>query len=165
MPANFAIRTAKIEDRPVLVTLMQSLQDAERELYPNRKLGSEIADHHFAYLEELVKNQNGQIYVAESNEDILGFVVCFVETLDEGDLHVVESEREYGYISDLYVIPIKRTHGVGAALMQAAEQHFLDLNLTVVRVGLLYSNKSAAKFYRNVGYQPYELVYEKHLEY
>jgi ribosomal protein S18 acetylase RimI-like enzyme len=163
MQANFTIRTAKLEDRPVLVTLMKLLQDAERELHLNRSLGSEVSDAHFAYLEELVREQNGQIYVAESKEGILGFVVCFVEKHDEGDLHVVESEREYSYISDLYVVSTMRKLGVAAALMQAAERHFLNIDLGVVRVGLLCSNKPAAKFYQKAGYQPYEVLYEKRL--
>lgn len=61
MQANFTIRTAKIEDRPVLVTLMELLQDVECELHLNRPLGSEIGDAHFAYLEKLVREQNGRI--------------------------------------------------------------------------------------------------------
>lgn len=56
-----------------------------------------------------------------------------------------------------------RKRGVAAALMQAAERHFLDLDLEVVRVGLLCSNEPAAKFYRKAGYQPYEILYEKWL--
>jgi ribosomal protein S18 acetylase RimI-like enzyme len=163
MQANFTIRAAKLEDRPVLVTLMELLQDAERELHLSRVLGSEISGAHLMYVEELVREQNGQIYVAESEEGILGFIVCFVEKLDEGDMHVVESEREYGYISDLYVVSTMRKRGVAAALMQASERHFLNLDLKVVRVGLLCSNEPAAKFYRKAGYQPYEILYEKRL--
>ncbi|WP_199333457.1 GNAT family N-acetyltransferase [Oculatella sp. FACHB-28] len=161
--SSFTVRTAKSEDRLFLVTLMAALQDAERELSPNRTPGSEMGDAHLAYLEETVEQQNGQIYVAESQEGIIGFVVCFVEKLDEGDLHIVEQEREYGYISDLYVVPTMRKHGAGAELMRAAERHFFDLHLKTVKVGLLCSNESAAKFYQRSGYQPYEVLYEKHL--
>ncbi|WNZ25208.1 GNAT family N-acetyltransferase [Leptolyngbya sp. NK1-12] len=169
MPANFTIRLAKLEDRSVLVGLMVALQETERKLHSNRTSGAEMADAHFAYLETLVREQRGQIYVAESpvaecSSGILGFVVCFVEKLDAGDLHVIESEREYGYISDLYVMPEMRMHGIGAALMQTAERHCLELNLSIVRVGLLASNEPAAKFYRKAGYQPYEVVYEKRLQ-
>ncbi len=163
MGANFKIRTASLQDRPVLRGLMESLQDAERELHLNRRSGSEISDAHLAYLEGLVKDRNGKIYVAESEEGILGFVVCFIEKLDEGDLHVVQSEREYGYISDLYVVSAMRKRGVATALMEAAERHFLNLNLAVVRVGLLCSNEAAIRFYGKAGYQPYEVLYEKHL--
>ncbi|GAA6622650.1 GNAT family N-acetyltransferase [Scytonema sp. NUACC26] len=161
---DFTIRSAESQDRPVLVKLMELLQDTESELHPNRPSGSQIGNEHFAYLEEIVKKQNGQIYVAQSKESIIGFVVCFVEELDEGDLHIVERERKYGYISDLYVLETMREGGVGAALMKAAENWFLDLELEVVRVGLLCSNEKAAKFYRKAGYQPYEIVYEKRLQ-
>lgn len=164
MPSDFTIRTAEPQDRLVLVKLMELLQDVESELHPNRPSGSKIGNGHFAYLEEIVKKQDGQIYVAQSKEGIIGFVVCFVEELDEGDLHIVDQERKYGYISDLYVLATMRERGVGAALMKAAEEHFLDLKLEVVRVGLLCSNERAAKFYHKAGYQPYEIVYEKRLQ-
>jgi GNAT superfamily N-acetyltransferase len=140
---------------------MAALQDTERDLHPNRPPGTEVAVGHFAYLEERVREQNGAIYVAESENSIVGFVICFVEKLDDGDLHVVESARVYGYISDLYITSTMRKQGVGAALMTAAEQHFLGLGLSVVRVGLLCRNQVAAQFYERSGYQPYEVVYEK----
>lgn len=163
MKVNFHIRPSNLRDRPILVTLMEALQDAERELCSNRLPGNEMGDGHLAYLEDLVQEQKGQMYVAESEKGVVGFVVCFVEKLDDGDFHVIESDREFGYISDLYVVPEMRKHGVGIALMQAAEQHFLHLNLSVVRVGLLCRNEPAAKFYHRAGYQPYEVLYEKRL--
>ena len=163
MQANFTIRVAKLEDRAALVTFMALLQEAERALHLSRTLGAELGEAHLAYLEALVREQHGQIYVAASQEGLLGFVVCFVEQLDAGDRHVVAAERAYGYISDLYVVSTRRKCGVASALMQAAERHFLTLALTVVRVGLLASNEPAAKFYRSAGYQPYELLYEKRL--
>lgn len=57
-----------------------------------------------------------------------------------------------------------RKRGAAAALMQAAERHFLTLDLAVVRVGLLGNNEPAAKFYQRTGYQPYEILYEKRLK-
>jgi ribosomal protein S18 acetylase RimI-like enzyme len=164
MTSNFTIRIAETQDRPDLIKLMELLQDVESEFHPNRLSGAQIGNGHLAYLEEIVKKQDGQIYVAQSNESIIGFVVCFVEELDEGDLHIIEGERKYGYVSDLYVLARARERGVGAALMKAAENWFMSLKLEVVRVGLLCSNEKAAKFYGKAGYQPYEIVYEKHLK-
>ncbi|WP_088890268.1 GNAT family N-acetyltransferase [Leptolyngbya ohadii] len=164
MTAQFIVRVARAADRPILVSFMEALQEAERELCANRTIGAEIADPHLAYLEQLAAKQQGRIYVAESQADLLGFVVCFVDKLDDGDRHVTPSERSFGYISDLYVIPTLRKYGVGAALMAAAEQHFRELGLTVVRVSLLSSNEPAARFYSKVGYQPYEILYEKRFD-
>lgn len=163
MQASFTVRAARSEDRSQLVALMEALQETEQMLCANRSPRS-IGDAHLRYLETVAAAQQGQISVAESTAGLLGFVVCFVEQLDPGDLHVVEPERTYGYVSDLYVVPSRRQHGVGAALMQAAEQHFLQLGLSVVRVGLLYANEPAARFYQKTGYQPYEVLYEKRID-
>jgi len=53
------------------------------------------------------------------------------------DLHGLRI-REYGYISDLYVVSTMRKHGVAAALLMR-RHHFLVLDLLggVVGVGLL----------------------------
>ncbi|WP_197707079.1 GNAT family N-acetyltransferase [Calothrix sp. NIES-3974] len=83
-----------------------------------------MADGHFRYLENITRSQTGKIFVARYSGEIVGFLVCFVEQLDQEDLHVVESERKYGYISDLYVSPSIRKQGVGIVLMQAAESIF-----------------------------------------
>jgi len=163
MQPHFTIRTAREDDRPALVMLMELLQDTECKLHPNRSPGAEIGDGHLAYLEARVREQHGQIYVAEGEEGLIGLLVCFVEKLDAGDLHVRDAEREYGYISDLCVAAAMRKRGVAAALMQAAEQHFLSLNLPVVRVGSLFNNAPASTFYQKAGYQPYEILYEKRL--
>ncbi|BAY65621.1 GCN5-related N-acetyltransferase [Calothrix brevissima NIES-22] len=163
MPADFTIRTFTHQDHPNVAKLMEQLQNYERQLHPSRASGNVVGNKHLAYLVKIVQQQNGQIYVAESNQEIIGFIVCFVEELEEGDLHIVENERRYGYISDLYVSPEIRGKSVGAALMAMAEKHFLDLELEVVRLSLLHNNEAAASFYQRVGYQPYELVYEKKL--
>jgi ribosomal protein S18 acetylase RimI-like enzyme len=164
MEPDMIIRNVLPEDRSILVDFMEALQDSEREYHPNRPPGLEIGDAHLAYLEELALERDGRIYVAASAADILGFLVCFVERLDAGDLHVYDREREYGYISDLYVSPSARGRGVGSALMEAAEQHFRDRDLSVVRVNTLADNRAAIEFYLAGGYGFYEITFEKRLE-
>lgn len=163
MSADFIIRTFNPGDRASVAKLMAQLQDYEQQLHPNRTPGSLVADKHLAYLITIIHKQNGQIFVAESHQEIIGFIVCFVEELEAGDLHLLENERRYGFISDLYVAAKMRGQGVGATLMTMAEQHFLDLNLEVVRLSLLHNNQAAVNFYHEVGYQPYEFIYEKRL--
>lgn len=163
MSADFTIRTFTHQDYLNVDKLIEQLQNYEWQLHPSRASGNVVANKHLAYLIKIVQQQNGQIYVAQSNQEIIGFIVCFVEELEEGDLHIVENERRYGYISDLYVSSEIRAKGVGAALMAMAEKHFLDLELEVVRLSLLQNNEAAASFYQRVGYQLYELVYEKKL--
>ncbi len=164
MERGVIIRNALPGDRSILVGFMKALQDSEREYHPNRPPGVEIGDAHLAYLEELVTERDGRIYVAQSAKDLLGFLVCFIERLDAGDLHVHAREREYGYISDLYVSPGARGRGVGSALMKADEQHFRDRGLSVIKVNTLADNRAAIEFYRAIGYGFYEITLEKRLE-
>ncbi|MEG3437861.1 GNAT family N-acetyltransferase [Pannus brasiliensis CCIBt3594] len=164
MEPDLIIRNALLSDRSILVGFMEALQDSEREYHENRPTGARIGDAHLAYLEELALERDGRIYVAESAGEILGFLVCFIEELDAGDLHVDARERKYGYISDLYVLPQSRGRGVGAALMKAAECHFRGRGLSVVRVNTLADNRAAIEFYRAIDYGFYEITLEKRLE-
>ncbi|MEG3437251.1 GNAT family N-acetyltransferase [Pannus brasiliensis CCIBt3594] len=161
---DLIIRNALPGDRSILVGFREALQDSEREYHPNRPPGVEIGDAHLAYLEELALERDGRIYVAGSAGDILGFLVCFIERLDAGDLHVYDREREYGYISDLYVSPRSRGRGIGTALMEAAESHFRGRGLSVIRVNTLADNRAAIEFYRAIDYGFYEITLEKRLE-
>ncbi len=157
------IRPAEASDRPALVGFMAALQDTERQLWPNRPAGSAIADAHLQYLEAQVAQHQGKILVAVTPTELAGFLVCFIECLDEGDLHLITSERAYGFISDLYVVPTLRHAGVASALMQAAEAHFKALQLSTMRVAVLANNPTARAFYERVGYHPYEMIYHKSL--
>lgn len=160
---NPTIRDAVPLDRPMLVRLMAELQDYERSLHPNRTDGWAIASVHLAYLEQHVKAHQGRLLIAESSDGPLGFLVCFKERLDEGDLHVIDSERQFGYISDLYVVPEARSKGIAAALIRAAEDHFKHLGLTKLRVTVLAKNDIARHVYEQTQFRPYELTYEKSL--
>ncbi|MCU0532574.1 MAG: GNAT family N-acetyltransferase [Hydrococcus sp. Prado102] len=150
-------------DRKILVNFMTQLQEFERTLHPNRSDGRLIGSDHLAYLERLAIEQNGCILVAESLGELLGFLVCFVEEIDAGDKHIIEQECRFGYISDLYVLPKSRGQGIATALIQQAEVHFKALGLSTVRITFLHNNYLAQKFYEDIGYQPYEIIYEKRL--
>ncbi|MDX2270591.1 MAG: GNAT family N-acetyltransferase [Cyanobacteriota bacterium] len=164
MATSWTIRPAQPADRPTLVQFMAGLQDAERQLHPNRPAGAEIADAHFRYLETLVQEQQGGIYVAEVAGSLVGFVLGYIDRLDERSLYVIKSEQTYGYISELYVVPEMRQQGVGVALLARAEQHFLDRGLALIRVGSLCNNQVANQLYQKVGYQPYEMLFEKRVD-
>lgn len=160
---HYTLRDAVSLDRPRLVRLMAELQDFERSLHPNRSDGWAIASGHLAYLEQLAQQQQGRILVAENLEGLLGFVVCFVETVEPGDLHVVEGDRRFGYVSDLYVVPEVRGKGIGSALLYAAENHFKAIGLSKLRLMVLHRNESARQMYERAGYKPYEVTYERSL--
>jgi DNA-binding HxlR family transcriptional regulator/GNAT superfamily N-acetyltransferase len=160
---DFQIRDAVISDRETLVRFMINLQEYERSLHPSRSHGKIIGDDHLGYLENIVKQLEGRILVAESNQQLFGFIVCFIEEMEEGDKHIIEEQRRFGYISDLYVLPEGRGQGIGKALVKQAENHFHNLGLFSVKISFLHNNYQAEKLYYRLGYQPYENIYEKRL--
>jgi len=125
----FHIREAVADDRPTLVSFMTQLQDFERNLHSNRSNGKSIGNEHLAYLERLTKEQNGRIFVADRSQELLGFLVCFVEEIEEDDKHIIASKKRFGYISDLFVTSNARGQGIATALMERAESYFKSINI------------------------------------
>lgn len=54
-----------------------------------------------------------------------------------------------------------RGAGVGRALLEAAEAHLRGSGVRIVRLAFLAGNATAERVYRQSGYEPYEMVFEK----
>ena len=80
-----------------------------------------------------------------------------------GELHVRPTERRYGVVTDLYVEPGARARGIAVALIEEAARHFATMGMTRLRVRTLAANQAALRFYRALGYAPYELTLEREL--
>ena len=73
----------------------------------------EMAEPHIRALEEWAAANDGGVLVAEYAGSLVGFVVFGAE--DEFGYHVRPEFRRVGRVSDLYVEPGSREHGVGRA--------------------------------------------------
>ncbi len=161
MDEAVVVRPARAADRPALVGLMAELQEFERALQPDRAPAALCADDHFAWLERTTATHDGFVLVAERGGAVVGFLVGWVET--EGGTYVVAPERRFGLVSDLAVTAAARRHGIGRALLAAAESHFRAAGLARVKLALLTGNDPAHAFYRARGYDDYEVTVAKRL--
>lgn len=159
--ASHRIRDAAPEDRPLLVGFMARLQDHERQIEANRRPGSEMAAGHLDYLLGLVAEQDGFVLVAERGRQAVGFLVGIVEQIDAGDLHIVESQRRYGYVSDLFVAPAARGLGLGDALLDEAERRFRAKGLPTMMISYLEANEPARRLYARAGFADYSRTARK----
>lgn len=157
------IRDAVPGDRAALIGFMAGLQDFEHGLHPDRAEGPPMAEAHLDYLQRLVGGRDGFVLVAERGGAPVGFLVGIVEALDEGDGHIVEAERRFGYVTDIFVAPGARAAGLGAALMTEAERRFRAAGLRSMAVTYLANNRPAERLYRRVGFEPYEVTLRKPL--
>lgn len=158
MEAKLQIRDAEPSDKPALIRFMGLLQEVERKLHPSRRPGEDIAASHLDYLENIVREQDGRILVAQHEGEIAGFLVCFVEEFED---YLHEADKIVGWVSDIYVDEEHRGQGISTALLTAAEQHFGECGLTKVLISFLANNILAKTAYEQAGFRPYESIYEK----
>lgn len=96
----------------------------------------------------------GDLLVARG-EGIVGFVAV------EAAAERYETDVDRGVITDLYVVPGRRSQGIGAALLSAGEARLADHGVDVVTLEALADNDAARRFYRRHGYDSHRVELRK----
>jgi ribosomal protein S18 acetylase RimI-like enzyme len=100
----------------------------------------------------------GGIRVAKRGDDVVGFVTC---SLEHGSY---EQDATRGVVRNVYVRPEYRSRGVGSDLLAAAEAALNAAGATVVALEAMAANDRARAFYRERGYEPHRIQFEKPLD-
>ena len=99
---------------------------------------------------------NGFLYVVCIDEEIIGYMSCWINKKEDWDKHrVVE-------IGNIYVQEEYKNHGVGTDLINIAKKICKDNNIKFLEVKVLYDNVSAQKFYEKNNLNKYMIT--KYLE-
>jgi GNAT superfamily N-acetyltransferase len=122
--------------------------------------GAEIINAYFAYLLTSQSRTHGAVFVAEHDGRLIGYVCLFGQVPPEG---ADEIARPHSYIADLYVCPDFRRQGVGARLLEEAEQFVRRLGVHRIELKVLAANRHARRFYRHHGYKDRTVVVSKRL--
>ena len=141
---------------------MTELQDFERALQPDRAPGTDMADGHLAYLEQLAAD-DGLVLVADADGQPVGFLVLVIEACDPGNVHLLEGERRYGWVTDLFVAAKWRSQGIARRLLERAEAHCRELGLAALQIASLADNPAALRAYDRAGFDAYEITLVKRL--
>lgn len=97
----------------------------------------------------------GGLVVARDGEDILGFVMFAPETGS------YEQDVERGIVRNLYVRPGDRGRGLGARLLDAAEDALASEGADVVSLEAMADNEGARRFYERAGYEEHRVELQK----
>jgi GNAT superfamily N-acetyltransferase len=144
----------------VLSGLVIALQTYERQWDPGMPEGPAMVRRYLSLLLERCRKWDGKIFVAEEDGDVVGFVCVWARVpCEEPD----EDPSDYAFISDLVVDADHRQHGVGSALMSAAEEYARARGGRRIRLHVLARNEVARRFYRSMNYQDREIELEKTL--
>jgi GNAT superfamily N-acetyltransferase len=156
-----SIRAYQAEDQECLEACILELQNFERTLEPDRVEGAQMVVRNREELLAMVRQNRGQLFVAEVNAEVVGFVGVRLE--HEADEYL-STLVDYAYISDLVVLPSHRGQGYGAALLQHAEEWARQQGMTMLKIHVLAKNQQATSVYLQAGFRPYELALLKQVE-
>ena len=148
-------------DRDVALRFIRGLQVFEHAFEPNRRLDPSVAADYLAQLERDVSDNGGRFLVAEDENRILGWVVVHEK---DDEVFVLEDERRYVYIAELYVDEAARGGGVGQALIAACEDWARTRGIKVMQIGVLPGNVRAERVYLQAGYAHCAYQLRKYLE-
>lgn len=155
------IRPYQLADQEQVERCIIELQDFERALEDDRVEGASVARRYLLELLDTCQKQSGQLFVAEREGQIAGFVCVWLEREPESYL---TSLANYAYISDLVVLPAYRRQGLGSALLAQAEAFAKEQGAPALRINVLARNEGAWALYGEAGFRDYEIRLLKDLD-
>ncbi len=148
-----AIREYCDSDKTSFVRLMEELQDYLVSIDDLKRM-RRMPEYGESYTERTLQNvakNNGNIYIAETKERIVGLVVGIIpEQTKEELLELVPFKR--GVVLELIVENGYRGKGVGTLLMEKIEDYFKQKGCSVSGVDVFPPNKNAYHLYCKLGY-------------
>lgn len=148
------IRQYEERDRGALLKSIKDLQDFEAEIDPIKLVVNKegFGTVYVEFILARIAKENGMIFVAESDNAVVGIVTCVVKSYEKQEVLGRSSSNPYGYVSDLFVQPEFRNKEVGAKLMAAAEEYFRSQGCDFATVGVMAPNSRGYDFYKKIGY-------------
>ncbi|MFP8955006.1 GNAT family N-acetyltransferase [Natrialbaceae archaeon A-arb3/5] len=133
------------------VRLARDQRDHDSHIYPE--------ENRETMREALAAHRVGDgLLVARLADEVVGFASFSIE---RGSL---ELDATRGTLSNLYVEPAFRDHGIGTALLDAVEDAFAARGVDVLSLEVMAANDDAVRFYRRHGYETVRITMERPLD-
>lgn len=139
---DIMLRPAILEDASLLPDIEKSAGEAFRSVPDLEWIADDdvmSADHHAVYIDE------GTVWVAESNERLVGFVTARLE-IDENSLHILE----------ISVDSEQQGQGIGRKLFDTVVKYASEQNLTGITLTTFRDLAFNEIFYQKLGFQTLE---------
>lgn len=132
-----------------------------RENVPKDRLrGLEVSKAEAAFCEffrDLLRRGTSELFVAEDKGERVGYV--FV-----GESQDLFTNTNHLLIYDLYVVPERRSRGIGRLLLAKAEQYAALRHFDRISLHVFTTNPVALHLYESMGYRTEAMVMYKYLE-
>lgn len=157
---GMTIREYQPSDKSSVESCFIELQSYECNISADRKPGTEISDKYVKYLlEECAKNQ-GKLFVADVDGEVIGFICGWVE--DAGQEIIRQPERQL-YVSDFVVTNQHQHQGIGKQLLEKMEEYGKEIGVTSIILEVLEKNEVARQAYEKYGFDGYQRILVKKL--
>ncbi|MBN9382710.1 MAG: GNAT family N-acetyltransferase [Chitinophagaceae bacterium] len=147
------IRSATLEDVPVLLHFEQGLITAERPFDPTIRAG------HVQYynIPVMITADHIQLVVAELDRVLIG---CGYARIEQTGRHYL-THTQHAYLGFMYTEPAHRGKGVNRMIIAALEAWALERNITEMTLEVYYDNKSAIRAYEQAGFSSHQINMRK----
>jgi ribosomal protein S18 acetylase RimI-like enzyme len=148
--SDIEIRKANINDLPVIQDLNNQLFKIEKENYDETLVeGWPLTIEGKEYFLDLINNH--YVIVAVLKNEIVAYLAG---TINEKGTY---EEIKYGEINNMFVKAYFRGQGIGKELINNFKKYCKENEVNNLKVIASYKNKSAVEFYKNNGFEEFNL--------
>jgi len=144
------IRRAVLADSLLLSTLCMDVQKLHAQNHTALFKEPPSPDFAVPFFEKMFLDDTKYIYIAEENEQALGYI--FFKVVERNENPFLFSRR-YLLIDQISVRPEAQGQGVGKVLMQQVEVVARELGVPLVELGSWDFNTNAHGFFERMGYE------------
>lgn len=140
-------------DKTAVIRCLESLSDYLAPLDPINKIRRlpPWGKKYTSWLLNAIEKQNGAIFVAQDDDQIIGMIAVVVVKMTKLD-QLSFAATKMGRVLELFVHEPFRRQGVGNLLMDKAECHLREKLCEFVRIEVFEPNVGAHNFYQSLGY-------------
>lgn len=159
---NLLIRTAIPADHAAIGRMNDAIQQYERDLLGDPMLEpAQVSSHYLAGMFERVAQRDGEMLVCVIDGDLVGFACGY--RAEDDDALVEADFNQFALVSDLFVEPAYRSHGIAQALMESFADRMRNKGCKWLRICAKSKNRNAISAYLRFGFEAYETVFTKAL--
>ncbi len=115
-------------------------------------ISKDYREKYFEYLLNDCNNNQGKIFVAVENNDIIGMIAGYIQKYENRDKLDYLCPKK-GIVAELIVSRDYRNKGIGQLLLDKIENYFKSIDCEFVQIDIFAYNENAKKFYYKNGYE------------
>ncbi|MFP4381657.1 MAG: N-acetyltransferase family protein [Candidatus Sumerlaeia bacterium] len=145
------LRLATEKEIPTIVDMWMQMMDEHQGFDPRVRLSASARYSYESYVMLHIRGPKSMVIIAEKEgAGIVGFCCAYVCQ----NLPMFEPQ-EFGFISDIFVLPEHRKTGVGQAIVEKVRLFFRGFELENIQLQVYNRNERGMRFWKKCGFEPY----------